>query len=110
MSFSQEDIEYFESWGLNAVRLGFMWPGAETANGTFNQTYLDDALDIVNAAGAGGIYTLIDAHQDILSKKFCGEVSCCCINTEIELMQSPTTGCADMGDAAEPSELPRAAA
>ena len=76
MSFSQEDIAYFESWGLNAIRLGFMWPGAETSNGTYNQTYLDDALGIVNAAGEGGIYTLIDAHQDILSKKFCGEVSC----------------------------------
>ena len=73
LSFSQQDIEYFQSWGLNAIRLGFMWPGAEIANGTFNETYLSNALDLVNAAAAGGIYSLLDAHQDALSERFCGE-------------------------------------
>ena len=62
--------------------------GVETANGTYNQTYLALAQDIVSLAGdgappltstvviasSGGIYTLIDAHQDVLSQKFCGEV------------------------------------
>ena len=59
---------------MNTIRFGFMWPGVEIANGTYNQTYLDLALNLVNAAGAGGIYSLIDAHEDVLSEKFCGEV------------------------------------
>ena len=77
LSFSQEDINYMNEWGLNTIRFGFMWPGVEIANGTYNQTYLDLALNLVNAAGAGGIYSLIDAHEDVLSEKFCGEVCCC---------------------------------
>lgn len=27
LSFSTQDMEYFSQWGLNAMRLGFMWPG-----------------------------------------------------------------------------------
>ena len=77
LSFSQQDIEYFNQWGLNIIRLGFMWPGtiavahllrqsviklrgmmvicagAMPGNGTFNQTYLQDALNLVNNAAQG---------------------------------------------------------
>ena len=50
-----------------------MWAGVEPKKDWYNQTYLDEMVKIVNAAGQAGIYTLIDYHQDILSEKFCGD-------------------------------------
>ena len=29
VSFSEEDMAYFEEWGLNVIRLGLIWAGAE---------------------------------------------------------------------------------
>ncbi len=30
----------FKAWGVNAVRLGVMWPGVEPTRGQYNETYL----------------------------------------------------------------------
>jgi hypothetical protein len=48
--------------------------GVEIANGTYNSTYIETALELVNMAGEYGIYSLLDAHQDVLSAALCGEV------------------------------------
>ena len=29
-----------KDWGLNTIRLGLMWPGAEPEAGTYNMTYI----------------------------------------------------------------------
>lgn len=50
-----------------------MWPGTEPARGQFNQTYIEQIRTIVNTLGALGVYTIIDLHQDALSRYFCGE-------------------------------------
>ncbi len=47
------------------------------ANNTFNETYFEQALNIVNDAATGGIYSLLDAHQDSFSDRYCGEVRLC---------------------------------
>jgi endoglycosylceramidase len=39
-SFTEKDMEYLQSWGMNAIRLGVMWPGVEPKEGQYNQTYL----------------------------------------------------------------------
>jgi endoglycosylceramidase len=39
----------------------------------YNQTYLDQIENIVNELGYRGIYTILDLHQDLLSRYFCGE-------------------------------------
>lgn len=44
-----------------------MWAGVEPKKDWYNQTYLDEMVKIVNAAGKAGIYTMIDFHQDLLS-------------------------------------------
>ncbi|EGC38983.1 hypothetical protein DICPUDRAFT_148335 [Dictyostelium purpureum] len=72
-SFNQEDINNLESWGFNAVRLGVMWPGVEPEYDQFNQTYLSIMKELVEQMAESNIYTLIDFHQDLLSRKFCGE-------------------------------------
>src|SRR3990167_2706406 len=58
---------------FNVVRLGVMWPGVMPTSGTVNATYLQVMRGIVDMLGARGIYTIVDLHQDVFSRKFCGE-------------------------------------
>ena len=55
------------------IRLGVMWPGVEPIKGYMNQTYLQVMRNLTINLGAAGIYVLVDAHQDLLSRYFCGE-------------------------------------
>ncbi|KAL4454600.1 hypothetical protein ABPG74_021805 [Tetrahymena malaccensis] len=73
MSVSEQDFKNMKEWGLNAIRLGTMWPGVEPTRGYYNETYLTQLKWIVDTAGKYGIYTLLDMHQDLFSQKFCGD-------------------------------------
>lgn len=72
-SLSELDAANLSQWGFNFVRLGMMWPGVEPAQGQFDAKYLDTMGQIVETLGKYGIYTLLDFHQDIFNRKFCGE-------------------------------------
>jgi len=50
-----------------------MWEAVERTPGQFNQTYLAEVESLINRLGQKGIYTLVDAHQDILARRICGE-------------------------------------
>ena len=63
-------LDDLQDFGLNIVRLGSMWTGAEPEEGTFNETYLDILGDIVNKLASRGIYTILDMHQDVLSSYY----------------------------------------
>lgn len=73
LSLTDSEIDDLVSWGFNFVRLGVMWEAVERTQATFNQTYLDEVESLVNRLGQKGIYTLIDAHQDVLARRICGE-------------------------------------
>lgn len=73
ISLTSEDFEYMQQAGLNLIRLGVMWPGAEPLRGQFNESFFNEIRSIVLEAGRYGIYVLADMHQDVLSEKFCGE-------------------------------------
>jgi len=72
-SFNEEDIDFLASLGYNTLRLGLMWQGAEPIEGQFNQTYIDQIKKIVDMSAAKGITPLLNMHQDVYSRKFCGE-------------------------------------
>ena len=72
-TFSEEDMKFMRSLGLNGVRLGFMWPGLVPQKGQFNDTYLNLMADLVSKAAEYGIYILLDMHQDVMSHRFCVE-------------------------------------
>ena len=72
-SMTDKDIDDLVSWGFNLVRLGVMWESVETAPGKYNQTYMDEISKLINRLGDKGIYTLVDAHQDVLARVICGE-------------------------------------
>mmetsp|Transcript_24214 Transcript_24214/g.17041 ORF Transcript_24214/g.17041 Transcript_24214/m.17041 type:complete len:224 (+) Transcript_24214:29-700(+) len=73
LSLNDFDIKKLQEWGFNFMRLGVMWEGVEREPGVYNDTYLDEVSDLINRLGDAGIYTLIDAHQDVLARYMCGE-------------------------------------
>lgn len=73
-TLSDIDSANLKSWGFNIVRLGVMWPGVEPgARGDYNQTYLDQIETIVTTLAKDDIYVILDFHQDVWHRKFCGE-------------------------------------
>jgi len=72
-SLNDKDIDDLVSWGFNFVRLGVMWEAVETSPGNYNSTYIEEVDTMINKLGAKGIYTLVDAHQDVLARQICGE-------------------------------------
>jgi len=66
-------MDYLQAWGVNFVRLGVMWEAVERKPGQFDVEYLDKVNDLINELGKRGIYTLVDAHQDVLATQLCGE-------------------------------------
>ncbi len=50
-----------------------MWEAVESSPNQYNDTYLDAVEVLINKLGQRGIYTLVDAHQDVLARRLCGE-------------------------------------
>ena len=74
LSFSTADMQLLNQWGLNAIRLGVMWPGVEPQKNEYNQTYIDNIANIIKTAYTEyNISVLVDCHQDVLSEALCGE-------------------------------------
>jgi len=59
--------------GFNMVRLGVIWEAVEKEPGVYDMEYLEKVEEIINNLGKNGIYTMVDAHQDVFSRNFCGE-------------------------------------
>ena len=72
-SLSDEDITYMKNMGFNLVRLGIIWESVERKEGEYDYDYLSKMKEIVNKLGENGIYSIIDAHQDVFARNFCGE-------------------------------------
>lgn len=74
LSFTaDEDIKYLKQFGFNLVRLGVMWEAIETSPGVYDEELLAKYERLVNLLGENGIYTIVDAHQDLFSRRLCGE-------------------------------------
>ena len=72
-SFTDEDIEILKKLGINLVRLGVIWESIEYAEGQYNSTHLEKISEIVSKLEKNDITVIIDAHQDMFSRLFCGE-------------------------------------
>ena len=47
-SFVEKDMEILRDLGMNAIRFGMMWPGAEPERDKYNETYFQIAKEIVD--------------------------------------------------------------
>jgi len=73
-TLSRIDARNLMQWGFNVVRLGVMWPGVEAgAQGDYAEEYLDEVETIVRQLGEHQISVVLDLHQDLFSRDFCGE-------------------------------------
>ncbi len=61
------------AWGFNVVRLLTSWEAIEPSPGVYDTVYLDRYVALVRAAHARGIEVLVDMHQDVWSRAFCGD-------------------------------------
>lgn len=68
--FNDTRMDDLEDWGMNIMRLGSMWAGAEPVEGQFNETYINILADIIDRLAQKGIYTILDMHQDVLSSYY----------------------------------------
>lgn len=73
LSLNDEDIENLAKWGMNFVRLGVMWEAVERTRGEYDTAYLAKVDELITKLGEKGIYTLVDAHQDVFARTICGE-------------------------------------
>lgn len=71
-SFGEQDVKNMRDLGMNIVRLGHHWAGAEPERGQYNQTFLDIMQDQTKLAEEHGLYVLVDVHQDVLARQLCG--------------------------------------
>ena len=72
-SLSEVDFANLKNWGLTFIRLYMPWEGVEPVRGQYNYTLLNEIKKMVQTAKKYNISILLDAHQDVLSRKFCGE-------------------------------------
>lgn len=61
------------SWGVDAIRVPFTWAALEPTEGTYDQDWLSRYRQLLDAAWARGIWTVVDFHQDVYSESFCGD-------------------------------------
>ena len=73
ISFTDKDIEILKNLGMNLVRLGIIWESIEYSEKSYNTTHLKKMSEIVKKLEENGITVIIDAHQDMFSRLFCGE-------------------------------------
>ncbi|GFF45543.1 endoglycoceramidase [Aspergillus lentulus] len=71
-SFGEQDVQNLHDLGLNIVRLGHSWAGAEPVRGQYNQTFLEIMKKQTKMAEDHGLYVLVDVHQDVLARQLCG--------------------------------------
>ncbi len=58
--------------GMNVVRLLFTWEAYEPVKGTYDKAYLDYYVASATAAGAAGLFVIVDVHQDGFSRASIG--------------------------------------
>ena len=73
MSLNDQDLEYLRDWGTKIIRLGVMWEAVETAPGVYDTVYLDQIDALITKIGTYDIKVMVDNHQDLFSRKLCGE-------------------------------------
>jgi endoglycosylceramidase len=61
------------TWGIDSMRVPWTWAALEPTKGTYDMGWLAKYKELLAAAWARGIYTVVDFHQDIYSECLCGD-------------------------------------
>ena len=60
----------FREQGFNLIRLGIFWDGVEPQPGVYDTAYLQRVKEVIALAWRYGLYTMLDMHQDLFSRKW----------------------------------------
>jgi endoglycosylceramidase len=63
-----ELLDPLVDWGVNVIRLLFIWEAYETEKGTYSEEYSAHYRNIINWAWERHIHVIIDFHQDAFSR------------------------------------------
>lgn len=63
------DLDRIAGLGANVLRLGTSWAAIEPAPGDYDDAYIDDFRDVMDAAGDRGLLVVVDMHQDVWSEQ-----------------------------------------
>lgn len=75
-SFDEEMALYvdkLEEWGHNVVRLVFSWEAVEPVRGEYDAVYLERLVRFAQHLSDRQIRVILDFHQDVYSRAFCGD-------------------------------------
>jgi endoglycosylceramidase len=73
-SLTDDDLNNLHHWGFNVIRFYTAWMGVNpNSENDINQEYLSQLSTAIQMMENKGIYALLDCHQDVLSRYFCGE-------------------------------------
>jgi endoglycosylceramidase len=71
-SFNAADVKRLRDWGFNTIRLGVTWKALEQDKGAISDAYVAELAKLVRLAARGGLWVLVDMHQDEWSEKYRG--------------------------------------
>lgn len=87
------------AWGLNVLRVPFVWSAVEPTKGKDDETFLARYDAIVDAAWQRGIRVVVDFHQDVYAENFCGDGFPAWTIPSTVTLPAPHHDCADWGTA-----------
>jgi endoglycosylceramidase len=61
------------TWGIDVLRVPFMWTAIEPQPGVDDPVYLQRLDALIDAAWARRIWTILDFHQDVYAEALCGD-------------------------------------
>jgi endoglycosylceramidase len=61
------------SWGIDVLRVPFTWEAVEPVQGQDDEAFLQRYDALLDGAWARGMYTVVDFHQDIYARIYCGD-------------------------------------
>jgi endoglycosylceramidase len=73
-SLTDDDLDHLNQWGFNVIRFYTSWMGVNPrSENDIDEEYLLQLIKAIEMMESRGIYALLDCHQDIFSRYFCGE-------------------------------------
>jgi endoglycosylceramidase len=60
-------------WGFNVARVPFTWEAVEPVRGEYDEVFLTRYEALIDALGRHGVRTIVDFHQDVFARPFCGD-------------------------------------
>lgn len=72
-SLTDTDFQNLRNWGFNSIRLFVSWEAVNTQKDEYSMDHLTQVLGIVQKAALYNISVILDAHQDTVARRFCGE-------------------------------------